>query len=254
MVCGMSTLKEETMDLPTSGGLMRVHLFTPSGGGAFPAVMFFSEIFQVTGPIRRMAAFLAGQGFRVLVPEVYHEYEAAGTVLAYDAVGAERGNELKYTKSTQAWAQDVEAMVAFLREDVECTGRIASFGVCLGGHLALRAAFHEGVSAVAAFYPTDVHGSTLGEGKADDTLARMGEMQAAQMWVFGRQDPHIPTEGRSVIRARLEEVGAEFEWHEFNAAHAFMRDEGPRYDPALARVCEALLLRFLREKIGGGHI
>jgi carboxymethylenebutenolidase len=26
---------------------------------------------------------------------------------------------------------------------------------------------------------------------------------------------------------------ATYEWHEFNAAHAFMRDEGPRFDPAL---------------------
>jgi carboxymethylenebutenolidase len=25
-----------------------------------------------------------------------------------------------------------------------------------------------------------------------------------------------------------------FSWHEFNAQHAFMRDEGERYDPALA--------------------
>jgi carboxymethylenebutenolidase len=28
-------------------------------------------------------------------------------------------------------------------------------------------------------------------------------------------------------------VGARYEWHEVNAAHAFLRDEGPRYDPAL---------------------
>ena len=28
--------------------------------------------------------------------------------------------------------------------------------------------------------------------------------------------------------------GAYLQWHEFNAAHAFLRDEGPRYDPAAA--------------------
>ena len=28
-----------------------------------------------------------------------------------------------------------------------------------------------------------------------------------------------------------------FQWIEFNGLHAFLRDEGPRYDPVLARLC-----------------
>jgi carboxymethylenebutenolidase len=60
----------------------------------------------------------------------------------------------------------------------------------------------------------------------------------------------VPLEGRRKIAARLEEIGANFEWHEFNAAHAFLRDEGPRYNPALARVGMELLLRFFGETLG----
>jgi carboxymethylenebutenolidase len=54
------------------------------------------------------------------------------------------------------------------------------------------------------------------------------------MMVWGRQDPHIPDEGRALIQRRLVETGRIFTWHEHNAQHAFLRDEGPRYDPALA--------------------
>jgi len=61
----------------------------------------------------------------------------------------------------------------------------------------------------------------------------MGELKAETLFVWGRQDPHVPFEGREKIRARLQEVGATYEWHEVNAQHAFLRDEGPRYDPAL---------------------
>ena len=89
------------------------------------------------------------------------------------------------------------------------------------------------MTAAACFYPTDIHSGTLGLGRSDDTLARMGELKAETLFVFGRQDPHVPFAGREVIRARLEEVGAAYEWHEVNAAHAFLRDEGPRHDPAL---------------------
>lgn len=248
---GMATLAESTVDLVTTRGTMRVHLFAPAGGSSAPAVIFFSEIFQVTGPIRRTAAALAGEGYLVAVPEVYHEFEAPGTVLAYDQEGADRGNHLKFTKELSSYDEDVDVLVRWLRVLPGCDGRIASFGVCLGGHLSLRAGLHEGISAVACFYPTDVHSATLGAGKSDDTLSRIGEADARMLFVWGRQDPHIPREGRQAIHARLEETGREFEWHEFNAAHAFLRDEGPRYNPALARVCMALLLRFLGEELRG---
>jgi carboxymethylenebutenolidase len=243
----MAMLTESHADLETPRGPMRVHTFSPVAPGRYPAVIFFSEIFQVTGPIRRMAAALAGEGYLVAVPEVYHEFEPLGTVLAYDQTGSDRGNELKFTKELASYDEDVDVLVNWLRGHGSCSRKIASYGVCLGGHLALRAGFHEGVSAVACYYPTDVHSATLGAGKSDDTLKRLGGMEAAMLFVWGRQDPHIPKEGRELIHRTLEESGRDFEWHEFNAAHAFLRDEGPRYNPALARVCMALLLRFLGE-------
>ena len=44
--------------------------------------MLYSEIFQVTAPIHRTAVQLAGHGYVVAVPEIYHEFEAPGVVLA----------------------------------------------------------------------------------------------------------------------------------------------------------------------------
>ena len=189
-----------------------------------------------------MAAALAGEGYWVLVPEVYHEFESPGTVLAYDTAGSDRGNELKYTKPIAAYDNDVDILSKFILADTRCSGKIASYGVCLGGHLALRAGFHNDISAVVAFYPTDVHTATLGEGKSDDTLKRLAEMNASLLFVFGRQDPHIPADGRALIHRTLEEANADFEWHEFNAAHAFLRDEGPRYDPQLALLSYRMVL------------
>src|SRR6478609_3891862 len=195
----MSTLSESHVDLETSRGTMRVHLFIPDGGSRYPGVVFYSEIFQVTGPIRRMAAALAGEGYLVAVPEVYHEFEPLGTVLAYDTDGSARGNSLKTEKEIASYDEDTDVVVSFLRSHESCTGKIASFGVCLGGHLALRAGLHPAVSAVGAFYPTDVHTGTLGLGKCDDTLQRLTATKAALLFVFGRQDPHVPLEGRRRI-------------------------------------------------------
>ena len=225
---------DEFEDVAVPGhGTMRIHLFRPAIEGRFPGVLFFSEIYQITGPIARLAALVAGQGFVVGVPEVYHEYEPAGTVLAYDKAGTDRGNELKFAKPIAAYDADARAGLAFLSQHPACTGKLATMGVCLGGHLAYRAALNPEVSAAACFYATDIHSATLGEGKSDDSLTRMNELTAETMFVWGRQDPHVPFEGREAIRARLQQVGATYEWHEVNAQHAFLRDEGPRYDPAL---------------------
>ena len=46
--------------------------------------------------------------------------------------------------------------------------------------------------------------------------------------------------GRRAIYDALDAAGVWFTWHEFNAAHAFLRDEGERYDPACARLAIGL--------------
>ena len=236
---------DEALDVDVPGsGPMRMHLFRPAIEGRFPGLLLFSEIYQVTAPIRRLAAMLAGNGYVVAVPEVYHEYEPAGAALNYDPTGTDRGNALKITKSVAAFDADAEAGLTALLGHPACNGRLATFGVCLGGHLAYRAALDPRVSASACFYPTDIHSGTLGEGRSDDSLKRMAELEAKIMCVWGRQDPHVPYAGRETIRGRLEEVGAAYEWHELNAQHAFLRDEGPRYDPALFLQAMGLTLDF----------
>ncbi len=53
---------DETLDVAVSGaGSMRMHLARPAVAGRFPGVLLFSEIYQVTDPIRRLAAMVAGQ-------------------------------------------------------------------------------------------------------------------------------------------------------------------------------------------------
>ena len=229
-------------DLATPTGAMRTHLFRPNADGPFPGLVLFSEIYQVTEPIARLAAFLAGTGLVVSVPEIYHEYEAAGTALAYEQPGTNRGNALKFTKPIAAFDSDTRAALDHLKALPGCTGRIGAVGVCLGGHLAFRAALQPDVRVSACFYPTDLHTASLGADRSDDTLARAEEISGEMLLVFGRSDPHVPFEGRQLIRARLERAGTRHGWHEVDAAHAFLRDEGPRYDPVLAHLCQGLMI------------
>ena len=249
------TIKDnEPVDLATPSGPMRTYLFRPTAPGRYPGILLFSEIFQVTGPIRRTAALLAGHGFVVAVPEIYHEFEPAGTVLPYDQAGADRGNVLKTTKELANYDADARAVLAFLQTHEACTGRLGAMGICIGGHLAFRAAMNPAVLAAVCFYATDIHKRGLAKGMNDNTLDRLGELKAELLMLWGRQDPHVPLEGRVKIHAALNAAGTNFTWHEFNGAHAFMRDEGARYDPELALQCYQLALGLFHRKLGEGDL
>jgi carboxymethylenebutenolidase len=245
---------QEFVDINTPTGPMRTHIFRPAAAGKYPGILLFSEIFQITGPIRRTAMMLAGHGFMVACPEIYHELEQPGAVLSYDDAGAARGNAHKTAKPVAAYDSDARAALDHLKARDDCTGRLGAMGICIGGHLAFRAARNPDVLATTCFYATDMHKKGLGQGMNDDTLARAGEIKGELLHIWGRQDPHIPLEGRNLVKARLEEVGARYTWHEVNGQHAFMRDEGPRYDPALARQCWTLLLELFHRKLGYGDL
>ena len=249
----MTITDSESADLPTPTGPMRTYVFRPVAGGRYPGLVLYSEIFQVTGPIRRMAAMLASHGFVVAVPEIFHELEPAGTVLVYDEAGAARGNRHKITKALSSYDADARAALDYLVSSPHCTGKLGVVGICIGGHLAFRAAMQPEVLAAACFYATDIHKRSLGQGMHDDSLDRIGRITGELLMIWGRQDPHIPRDGRALIYNVLSDAGTRFQWHEFNAAHAFMRDEGARYDPAAAQICYDLVLELFHRRLSEGE-
>jgi len=241
----MLIIDNETVDVPTATGPMRMLIVRPKAGEKYPAIIFYSEIFQVTGPIKRTAQVFAGHGFVVAVPEVYHELLPTGTVLQYTPEDTARGNACKTVKELSSYDSDMASAVAFMRTYEHCTGKVGVSGVCLGGGLAFRAALsslhapNPGPEVCVAWYPTDLHKACLSK-TGDDSLERSksGDIKCPLLLFFGRQDPHIPIEGRRMIHDALTAAGANFEFVEVNGQHAFLRDESSygRYDPELALI------------------
>ncbi len=247
-------LQEESVDISTPNGPMRTYVYRPVAPGKYPGLLLFSEIFQQTGPVKRMAMMFAGHGFVVTVPEIFHELNPLGTVLGYDQAGADKGNADKIAKTIASYDADSRALIDYLKTNPHCNGRIGSMGICIGGHLSFRASMNPEILAGACFYATDIHKRSLGAGMNDNTLDRMKDIKCEMMMVWGRQDPHIPLEGRLLIHKAMTDANIHFTWHEFNAAHAFMRDEGPRYDPQLALICYGLVIGVFKRKLGDGDV
>lgn len=246
-------LKEDFVDLQTPRGTMRTFIYRPAAAGSYPGVVMFSEIFQVTGPIARTARLLAGQGYIVAVPEIFHEFEAPGSPFAYDKEGTDKGNRYKIEKELDSYDDDARVVITWLKNNVECNGRIGSLGICIGGHLSFRCAMNPEISAAVCFYATDIHKRSLAKGMNDNTLDRMSEVKGELLMIWGKQDPHIPQEGRNIVYKAMTDAGLNFTWHEFNAEHAFIRDEGFRYNPTLARICYDMVFELFYRKLHLGE-
>ena len=249
-------LKDDLVEeVQTATGPMRTYFFTPRGrrrkevSGSHPILRNLPDD---RADQAAFATFVAGHGYLVAVPEIYHELEPAGTILAYDQAGSDKGNYDKYAKELASYDEDASSLLKHMSAMPLCNGNLGVIGICLGGHLAFRAAMNPEVKAAVCFYATDIHSGTLGAGKKDDSLARAAEIKGELLHIWGRADPHVPLEGRRKLLTRLDEIGANYQWLEVNGAHAFMRDEGYRYDPALEYLLKGAMLEVLHRKLALG--
>jgi len=132
-------------------------------------------------------------------------------------------------------------------------GKLGVIGICIGGHLSYRAAMNPEVRAGVCFYATDIHKGSLGKGMCDDSLARSRNLRPRCSW-SGAARPARAARGRAIVYNALADAGVHFTWHEFNGQHAFLRDEGARYDPELALKSYGLALELFKRKLGEGDL
>ena len=239
-------LTTEWVNLPVNGSTMRLFTALPKAEGRYPGVVFYSDIFQLTDPMLRIARRLAGYGFVVAAPEIYHRIEPPGTVLDFEA---DRVRALNDSAKLPVVAFDVNIRAAldFLASHPRVApGQLFAGGFCFGGHLAFRAALQPDVKATACFYGTGIHNGKLGSDADVGSLARAGEIRGKLLMVFGTLDPHIPEEGRKAINDALRAAGVAYEIHLYAAEHTFMRDEGARHDPEATDQAFGEMIRLFR--------
>jgi carboxymethylenebutenolidase len=235
------------VDVPVDDSPMRMFVAAPQAGGRYPGVLYYSDIFQLTGPMLRATARLAGYGFVVAAPEIYHRIEPAGTVIAFDDAGRTRGLDDAMKTPVAHFDADCRAALDYLAGHPRVAkDRLGAGGFCIGGHLAFRAAMQPGVKATVCFYGTGIHNGKLGKDENAGSLERAGDIRGELLMVFGSLDPHVPEEGRAKIESALKQAGTKFSISLYPAEHAFMRDEGPRYDPEVTDRAFGEMIDFFR--------
>ncbi|KAG8418832.1 hypothetical protein J3459_011960 [Metarhizium acridum] len=157
----------------------------------------------VTGPVARFARQIAGQGYIVAAPSSYHDF-VGPEPLKYDVEDTDRGNKFKIEKTLESYDADSHATVDYLLSLPTCTGLIGSTGMCLGGHLAVRAALDPRITACVSYFATDIHSRTLGPytaansspsapANSNHTIDHLSRLGGEVAMIFGIKTPTSPT-------------------------------------------------------------
>jgi carboxymethylenebutenolidase len=237
----------EFIEIPAEESAMRSLIAMPNVSGRYPGVLLYSDIFQLTPPMIRTAMRLAGYGFVVAAPEIYHRLEPPGTAIPFDDAGRTRGLNDAANTAVAQFDSDCRAALDFLSAHIRVARhQLGAGGFCIGGHLAFRAALQPDVRATVCFYGTGIHNGRLGKDENARSLERASEIRGKLLMVFGAQDPHVPAEARDTIDEALKSARVDYSVRTYQAEHAFMRDEGPRYDPEATDQAWAGMIAFFR--------
>lgn len=177
--------------IETADGPVEALLATaPQGTG--PGVLLFMDAFGLRPRIEELAAEIAGWGYTVLAPHVFHREGSVADLAPRDDLTTPEGRAAFFRSggpriarlTPDLAARDIDAYLAFLRGRPEVTpGPVGVVGFCMGARLAVRAAgLHPEVVAACAGF----HGGGLVTDAPDSPHRVLAGARAE--FVFGHAD------------------------------------------------------------------
>jgi len=176
-------MTKQDLQIKTRDGVARAGLFrSATGSSAKAGVILYMDAFGPRAALDGMAERLAGEGYAVLVPDLFYRAGAYGPFDAKTAFSTEQGKaELMGLIGATTQEMTIQDSGAFLdalaAEGV--TGPAGTVGYCMGGGRALNAAatYPERIKAAASF-----HGGNLAS-DADDSPHRKAASIKARVYV-----------------------------------------------------------------------
>ncbi|MEV5516302.1 dienelactone hydrolase family protein [Streptomyces flaveolus] len=233
----MTAVEGNVVDIPTDDGTADAYLAHPGDGNARPAVLLYMDAFGLRPQLRAMADRLAGEGYTVLVPNVFYRHGRAPVVElpefidpgARPEIFQHLGPIMKSLTPDRAM-RDADACLRWLADCASVAdGPVGVTGYCMGAALALRTAgtYPDRVAAAAGF-----HGGNLAtEGPQSPHLVA-GNVTAELYFGHADRDPGMPAEQQERLEAALTGAGVRHRCEVYAGAHhGYTQADTAAYDP-----------------------
>ncbi|QJE73116.1 dienelactone hydrolase family protein [Aerophototrophica crusticola] len=203
----------------------------PNTKGPFPIVLVVQEIFGVHEHVKDICRRFAQQGYLAIAPELYARQ---GNPAAIKDVQQLMKEIVSKVPDLQVMA-DLDATVAWAKENGGDTNRLGITGFCWGGRVTwLYASHNPSLKAGVAWYGR----LTTPANPLQDMvpIERVKELKAPVLGLYGEADKGIPVADVEKMREALKAAGktdSEIVLYP-GAPHAFFADYRPSYTPDAA--------------------
>lgn len=217
--------------LSVKGQNVPMYRAQPEGKSNLPVILVVSEIFGVHEHIADIARRFAKQGYLALAPELFVRQ---GDPSAYGSI-AELQKEIIAKVPDEQAMSDLDACVAWARQNGGNTEKLGVTGFCWGGRITwLYAAHNPNVKAGVAWY-----GHLTGEKtplKPRHPIDIAESLKVPVLGLYGAKDGGIPLAGIEKMKGALAEGRSKSEFVVYpNSGHAFHADYRPSYVEADAK-------------------
>jgi carboxymethylenebutenolidase len=226
----------EPIQIPTHDGRSYTGFLHAPKSKPAPGLVMCPEIFGINRPLREIADRYAGEGFAVLVMDIFWRMEPL-VDLGYDEAGYAKARPLGEAFDYDIGVRDMQSAVTTLRKRPECTGRVGMVGFCLGGTMAYLGAARTDLDAAVGYYGTRIH-KFLDDGP---------KINRPLILHFGERDHTTPPEHmRNIIPAIAGNPNVKYYIYP-GVGHAFANHRRPdTYSEAATRQADALTFAFFR--------
>ncbi|MEU3663882.1 dienelactone hydrolase family protein [Streptomyces sp. NPDC032940] len=251
----MTAVEGSAVDIPAADGTADAYLARPGDGNAYPAVLFFMDAFGLRPRLRAMADRLAGEGYTVLVPNVFYRHGRAPVVDLPEFIDPKSRPEIfrhlgpvMRALTPDLAMRDADAWLRWLAGcSSAAAGPVGVTGYCMGAALALRTAgtYPDRVAAVAGF-----HGGNLATDGPQSPHLVAGDITAEAYFGHADRDPGLPPEQQQRLAAALTAAGVRHRCEVYAGAHhGYTQADTAAYDQEATERHWAELLGLLRRTL-----
>jgi carboxymethylenebutenolidase len=212
------------------------YLAEPPTGGKAPAMVVIQEWWGLNDQIRGVADKLAKAGYRALVPDLYRGKQA---------VDAKEANHLMTGLNFgDAAGQDIRGAVQYLKKTG--SAKVGVTGFCMGGAL----------TVLSAVNVPEMDAGVIWYGYPPLEYVDASKIKAPLLGHWATQDQAFAIAGVDKLEEKLRAAKVNFEFHRYNAKHAFANEtadskglEMLKYDPRLADQAWKRTMDFIAKHI-----
>jgi len=211
------------------------YLAEPAAGAKAPGMVVIQEWWGLNDQIRGVADKLATAGYRALVPDLYRGKTALDAKEATHLM-----NGLNFG---DAAGQDIRGAVQYLKQS---SPKVGVTGFCMGGAL----------TVLSVVNVPEADAGVIWYGYPPLEYVDAKKIRAPLLGHWATQDQAFAISGVDALEKKLREANVKFEFHRYNARHAFANETADqkkldmlKYDPKAAELAWQRTMDFLAKQL-----